>query len=345
MSGEDEAERATRGGVVVVLRGEPRQGGAELLGEGGAPLGAGEAHLRLEGDRRQRLLRALGAARELGEVAQEPRGRGDLVAGGEAVLDRGRVGTEGAEQARVDHEGARRDAHGALDAATALALLLELDETRALELAQVVVQPLAREGEAPRQSGGRVGGVLELAQEPAAERREQAPDAARVVEDPDGAGGGGRGGASDHGGMFYWTRRFVYMIPAGIQVETEQRAIRLSRRRHRARHSWHARPGWLCTVTRPERAAGASRARLAPCSSRSSRSRSRRRSPSTSIVPGSRPRPRRAGCPDSRRRSCATARSDRKSTRLNSSHSQISYAVFCLKKKKRGKNLDVRYEK
>src|SRR5688572_31571048 len=28
------------------------------------------------------------------------------------------------------------------------------------------------------------------------------------------------------------------------------------------------------------------------------------------------------------------AASDRKSTRLNSSHSQISYAVFCLKKKK-----------
>src|SRR2546427_5584916 len=30
-----------------------------------------------------------------------------------------------------------------------------------------------------------------------------------------------------------------------------------------------------------------------------------------------------------------TARADRKSTRLNSSHSQISYAVFCLKKKKK----------
>src|SRR2546430_7846707 len=28
-----------------------------------------------------------------------------------------------------------------------------------------------------------------------------------------------------------------------------------------------------------------------------------------------------------------TVRADRKSTRLNSSHSQISYAVFCLKKK------------
>src|SRR2546427_1734008 len=30
--------------------------------------------------------------------------------------------------------------------------------------------------------------------------------------------------------------------------------------------------------------------------------------------------------------------SDRKSTRLNSSHSQISYAVFCLKKKKKKSN-------
>src|SRR2546430_4176614 len=32
-------------------------------------------------------------------------------------------------------------------------------------------------------------------------------------------------------------------------------------------------------------------------------------------------------------RACSTC-PDRKSTRLNSSHSQISYAVFCLKKKK-----------
>src|SRR5688572_32367503 len=31
---------------------------------------------------------------------------------------------------------------------------------------------------------------------------------------------------------------------------------------------------------------------------------------------------------------CGACRRDRKSTRLNSSHSQISYAVFCLKKKK-----------
>src|SRR5947209_10452568 len=31
----------------------------------------------------------------------------------------------------------------------------------------------------------------------------------------------------------------------------------------------------------------------------------------------------------------ATAQQDRKSTRLNSSHANISYAVFCLKKKKK----------
>src|SRR2546430_9817469 len=38
--------------------------------------------------------------------------------------------------------------------------------------------------------------------------------------------------------------------------------------------------------------------------------------------------------PDSPSPSRRSRRRDRKSTRLNSSHSQISYAVFCLKKKK-----------
>src|SRR2546422_10014319 len=37
-------------------------------------------------------------------------------------------------------------------------------------------------------------------------------------------------------------------------------------------------------------------------------------------------------------RLCAEARGDRKSTRLNSSHGYISYAVFCLKKKKKTNN-------
>src|SRR5688572_31570496 len=37
--------------------------------------------------------------------------------------------------------------------------------------------------------------------------------------------------------------------------------------------------------------------------------------------------------------------SDRKSTRLNSSHSQISYAVFCLKKKKKKNKKYIKYNK
>src|SRR2546430_3866486 len=46
-------------------------------------------------------------------------------------------------------------------------------------------------------------------------------------------------------------------------------------------------------------------------------------------------------CPPGRRWTAPTSQArsaDRKSTRLNSSHSQISYAVFCLKKKKKNKN-------
>src|SRR5947199_1224706 len=37
-------------------------------------------------------------------------------------------------------------------------------------------------------------------------------------------------------------------------------------------------------------------------------------------------------------------RGDRKSTRLNSSHLGISYAVFCLKKKKKNKNIAERHK-
>src|SRR5437867_10304649 len=68
------------------------------------------------------------------------------------------------------------------------------------------------------------------------------------------------------------------------------------------------------------------------------RSQPRRSCPGTSsgtpCHPQTGPRPR-GGCraPGGRRR-----RRDRKSTRLNSSHRTISYAVFCLKKKKSQKN-------
>src|SRR2546421_8001245 len=55
---------------------------------------------------------------------------------------------------------------------------------------------------------------------------------------------------------------------------------------------------------------------------------------SRSVVPQARraePRPRLTQCS---RKTRASPQRDRKSTRLNSSHDQISYAVFCLKKKK-----------
>src|SRR3712207_7628619 len=55
------------------------------------------------------------------------------------------------------------------------------------------------------------------------------------------------------------------------------------------------------------------------------------------------PSPCTAACTPRRRRPAASAshrRSDRKSTRLNSSHANISYAVFCLKKKNNCTRLD-----
>src|SRR5438874_9809016 len=58
--------------------------------------------------------------------------------------------------------------------------------------------------------------------------------------------------------------------------------------------------------------------RSARCSQRSGRSTERRRMP---------------------------GRTDRKSTRLNSSHVEISYAVFCLKKKKKNKRKNIKPHK
>src|SRR2546422_7258318 len=50
------------------------------------------------------------------------------------------------------------------------------------------------------------------------------------------------------------------------------------------------------------------------------------------------------GTPDSRDGRCTRVRGpDRKSTRLNSSHGYISYAVFCLKKKK-NKKVSINYD-
>src|SRR5271163_5187671 len=65
-----------------------------------------------------------------------------------------------------------------------------------------------------------------------------------------------------------------------------------------------------------------------------------RRPPRSTLFPYTtlfRPLPqcRRGHCPA--RKEMWRASGDRKSTRLNSSHDQISYAVFCLKKKKKKK--------
>src|SRR5215203_2072570 len=62
-----------------------------------------------------------------------------------------------------------------------------------------------------------------------------------------------------------------------------------------------------------------------------SQSRVRRTPPTNRAIRSKRGKPR--SCPSS---------SDRKSTRLNSSHANISYAVFCLKKKK--KNLSDQHQ-
>src|SRR2546430_6022771 len=56
-----------------------------------------------------------------------------------------------------------------------------------------------------------------------------------------------------------------------------------------------------------------------------------RRDASHGAILAQRPSPTRSQFRDSR----VVPTQDRKSTRLNSSHSQISYAVFCLKKKKK----------
>src|SRR3712207_7547806 len=56
-------------------------------------------------------------------------------------------------------------------------------------------------------------------------------------------------------------------------------------------------------------------------------------------VAGGHGRPARNGGKDRLHPRGQRGRGDRKSTRLNSSHANISYAVFCLKKKKHNKTL------
>src|SRR2546426_3601638 len=59
--------------------------------------------------------------------------------------------------------------------------------------------------------------------------------------------------------------------------------------------------------------------------------------------PGCRRRMAQGGIRRPRRAAEGTSIVDRKSTRLNSSHLVISYAVFCLKKKKKNKTVHIEY--
>src|SRR2546430_5844706 len=80
----------------------------------------------------------------------------------------------------------------------------------------------------------------------------------------------------------------------------------------------------------PTRSSAVGTRRSSPVASRRAAYRGRCRSWKARIRPYARSSARRT----SRGHARAARRKDRKSTRLNSSHSQISYAVFCLKKKK-----------
>src|SRR5204863_5887666 len=62
--------------------------------------------------------------------------------------------------------------------------------------------------------------------------------------------------------------------------------------------------------------------------------------PYTTLFRSRRARPLPAGDHAGRLRALLRAHRDRKSTRLNSSHVEISYAVFCLKKKRTNDALD-----
>src|SRR2546428_9541357 len=77
-----------------------------------------------------------------------------------------------------------------------------------------------------------------------------------------------------------------------------------------------------------------------PATARQARRRDQERSDRRAVLDADRRRPERAALRRRRPPDHAGTRGpahalDRKSTRLNSSHDQISYAVFCLKKKKK----------
>src|SRR5712692_7276819 len=110
-----------------------------------------------------------------------------------------------------------------------------------------------------------------------------------------------------------------------------------SRASQRACSPSAARRAFRPTYSKP-RCARKAATRLAPCISLDRQSSVRRKAaPRSPCSIRRRCRSRGSREWSARKSCCNRARGDRKSTRLNSSHSSISYAVFCLKKKKKKK--------
>jgi len=89
---------------------------------------------------------------EGGDFLDRPRCHGDEVGAGDLVLDVCGIASEGAERGWIDHERARDRPEQPFDTAALLSRPHYFDQAFGFQLAQVVVEFLARQPEASRQS-------------------------------------------------------------------------------------------------------------------------------------------------------------------------------------------------
>jgi len=155
-----------------VARDEPRHRRRQPRDEGAVVVGRGKADLALQRRRHHALAGGVGTRAQLGDLGGDGGGGGDEVGAGEAVpfLVGAQLGRRGLVGAR--ERDARGQAHDALGAAAPLPLFGHLDEAGALELAQVIVDLLARQAEAARQPARRLR-LLEPLQQAEAKRRQR----------------------------------------------------------------------------------------------------------------------------------------------------------------------------
>ena len=144
-------------GRVVVAGGEVAHRRAELLGEGRPLGGRGERDLGVEGEGREALVLAVGAAGEVADLADHPAREGEQVARGEAVGDPGGVGGRRAEGGRGDQVRRRGRLDHPLGEPAPRTLPDLADQAVGLQRAQVVVDLLAGQADLPGQRRGRAG--------------------------------------------------------------------------------------------------------------------------------------------------------------------------------------------